>query len=78
MAQGLLKLPIGGVTKICNKPRPRGLSRAKEKTMSDIKDPPWIGDDDYDPYSFFTREADEAWETQDDLRDWQDWLDHEE
>lgn len=46
--------------------------------MPDIKDPPWIGDDDYDPYSFFTREADEAWETQDDLRDWQDWLDHEE
>lgn len=47
--------------------------------MPDIKDPPWIGDDDYDKHKSYAEWLEEKkWTEQDDDRDWQEWLDHEE
>lgn len=47
--------------------------------MIDIKDPPWIGDDDYDKRKSYDEWLfDKEWEEQDDQHDWQEWLDHEE
>lgn len=49
------------------------------RKMIDIKDPPWIGDDDYDKRKSYDEWLfDKEWEEQDDQHDWQEWLDHEE